>query len=68
MTVNYQTGLEKLNKGANFNATIREVTGEHFFTKYSQNDFRADRVVGGGKEQMHEYVIDESAKCICFCQ
>jgi len=50
MTVNYQTGLEKLNKGANFNATIREVTGEHFFTKYSQNDFRADRVVGGGKE------------------
>jgi hypothetical protein len=31
----YQIGKEKLSNGANFNTTIKEVTGEHFFTKYS---------------------------------
>lgn len=50
------------------NSTIREVTGEHFFTKYGQNDFSKERVVGGGREAIQEYIIDEEAKCICFCQ
>lgn len=65
---NYQQGIEKLNNGANFNSTIKEVTGEHFFTKYSQNDFRKNRVEEGGKESIQKYDIDDQAKCICFCQ
>ena len=44
----YQIGKEKLSNGANFNTTIKEVTGEHFFTKYSQNDFSRQRVNNGG--------------------
>ena len=64
----YQVGKEKLNNGANFNSTIKEVTGEHFFTKYSQNDFSRQRVNNGGQESIQQYVIDDNAKCICFCQ
>ena len=48
----YQVGKEKLNNGANFNSTIKEVTGEHFFTKYSQNDFSKARVNNGGQESI----------------
>jgi hypothetical protein len=47
---NYQSGIEKMNNGANFNSTIKEVSGEHFFTKYSQNDFNNARVAAGGKD------------------
>jgi hypothetical protein len=53
----------------NFNATIKEVTGENFFTKYGEK-FRtgADNTTSGGRTAVNEYTIDEEAKVICFCQ
>ena len=38
-----------------------------FFTRYSQNKFKSNRI-RGGKEAVEQYTIDEDAKCICFCQ
>ena len=53
----------------NFNSTIKEVTGENFFTKYGEK-FRtgADNATSDGRAAVNEYTIDEEAKVICFCQ
>ena len=53
----------------NFNSTIKEVTGENFFTKYGEK-FRpggADNATSDGRAAVNEYTIDEEAKVICFC-
>lgn len=48
----------------NFNSTIKEVTGENFFTKYGEK-FNADK---NERTDVNEYTIDDTAKVICFCQ
>ena len=60
------TGLEGPNK------TIKEVTGENFFTRYdgfynSQISGADQTIKKGGAETVIQYTIDESAKCVCFC-
>lgn len=50
----------KFQNVANYSTTIKEVTGENFFTQYG-NKFESQR-------QVQPYTIDSHAKVICFCQ
>ena len=57
------------------NQTIYEVTGEHFFTNYGKDSFgiiRKNSVIKNqspsNREQIVNFKIDETAKCVCFCE
>ena len=65
---NYHAGNERLKNATNFNSTIKEVTGEMFYTKYGQNQFGKNRTTVEGRENVQQFTVDDSAKCICFCQ
>ena len=49
---NYHAGQEKLKAAANFNSTIKEVTGEMFYTKYGNNQFSKNRTSVEGREKV----------------
>ena len=49
---NYHAGQEKLKAAANFNSTIKEVTGEMFYTKYGNNQFAKNRTSVEGREKV----------------
>lgn len=61
----YQSKVDKIKNTTHFNSTIKEVTGENFFTKYGEN-FR-DGSAQGNRNAVQEYTIDQGAKVICFC-
>jgi len=49
---------------------IKEVTGEHFFTKYNDNKFKAvaGKDLKSRRSSIMDYEIPVNAKCICFCE
>ena len=65
----YQYEKDKMR---NANTTIKEVTGEHFFTKYGQTKasgfFSGNRKEGRNASDVIQYTIDDKSKVICFCQ
>jgi hypothetical protein len=61
----YQMGVKQKHEKANYSTTIKEVTGENFFTQYGDG-FLQD--APRRKGPINQYEIDEKAKVICFCQ
>ena len=51
----YHAGQEKLKAAANFNSTIKEVTGEMFYTKYGNNQFAKNRTSVEGREKVQQF-------------
>ena len=59
-------GLKITNEKAMHGTTIKEVTGENFFTQYGDGGFGGEEPRRKG--QVNQYTIDDKAKVICFCQ
>ena len=51
---------------AQHSETIKEVTGENFFTQYGGEKFGADQSRIDGHIQAYKF--DTEAKVVCFCQ
>ena len=70
----YGDRMEQLKRSSIHNTTIPEATGENFHTNYGKFG-RAGSFLGGGmggaqshkRPEVENYVIDDQAKCICFC-
>ena len=68
----YGDRMEQLKRSTK-NGVIQEVTGENFHTNYGKfgKQVPMPSQVGGPvakRSEVEKYVIDDQAKCICFCE